>query len=159
MRAFDDLVRQGKVLYVGVSDAAAWWIAQANTLAQLRGWSPFVGLQMEYSLIERTFERELIPMAKALDVGVTARSPLAGGVPSGKYHGNGQSEPRRMDNEMAKDSGQTSNGPTRSSWPSRRCRPTWTAAWRKSPWLASLSPRHGYSHHRRSQAFPVAGKI
>ena len=103
MRAFDDLVRQGKVLYVGVSDAAAWWIAQTNTLAQLRGWSPFVGLQIEYSLIERTVERELIPMPKALDVGVTAWSPLAGGVLSGKYHGNGQSEPRRMDNEMAKD--------------------------------------------------------
>jgi aryl-alcohol dehydrogenase-like predicted oxidoreductase len=103
MRAFDDLVRQGKVLYVGVSDAAAWWIAQANTLAQLRGWSPYVGLQIEYSLIERTVERELIPMAKALNVGVTAWSPLAGGVLSGKYHGNGQSEPRRMDNEMAKD--------------------------------------------------------
>jgi aryl-alcohol dehydrogenase-like predicted oxidoreductase len=102
MRAFDDLVRQGKVLYVGVSDAAAWWIAQANTLAQLRGWSPFVGLQIEYSLMERTVERELIPMAKALNVGVTAWSPLAGGVLTGKYHGNGQSEPRRMDHEMAK---------------------------------------------------------
>jgi aryl-alcohol dehydrogenase-like predicted oxidoreductase len=103
MRAFDDLVRQGKVLYVGVSDAPAWWTAQANTIAQLRGWSPFVGLQIEYSLIERTVERELIPMAKALNVGVTAWSPLAGGVRSGKYHGNGQSEPGRMDNEMVKD--------------------------------------------------------
>jgi aryl-alcohol dehydrogenase-like predicted oxidoreductase len=61
MRALDDLVRQGKVLYVGISDAPAWWIAQANTLATLRGWSPFVGLQIEYSLIERTVERELIP--------------------------------------------------------------------------------------------------
>src|SRR5207247_9169534 len=56
MRAFDDLVRQDKVLYVGVSDAPAWWVAQANTLAQLRGWTPFVGLQIEYSLIERTPE-------------------------------------------------------------------------------------------------------
>jgi len=104
MRAFDDLVRQGKVLYVGVSDAAAWWIAQANTLAQLRGWSPFVGLQIEYSLIERTVERELIPMAKAMNIGVTAWSPLAGGVLSGKYHGhNGAStEPARMDSDMMK---------------------------------------------------------
>ena len=67
MRALDDLVRQGKMLYVGVSDAPAWWVAQANTLAELRGWTPFVGLQIEYSLIERTVERELIPMAKALD--------------------------------------------------------------------------------------------
>jgi aryl-alcohol dehydrogenase-like predicted oxidoreductase len=59
------------VLYVGISEAPAWWIAQANTLAHLRGWSPFIGLQIEYSLIERTVERELIPMAKALNVGVT----------------------------------------------------------------------------------------
>src|SRR6202030_3640772 len=103
MRAFDDLVRQGKVLYVGVSDAPAWWIARANTLAQLRGWSPFVGLQIEYSLIERTVERELIPMAKALNIGVTAWSPPAGGVLSGKYHGHGSSEAGRMNSEMAKD--------------------------------------------------------
>jgi len=91
MRALDDLVRQGKVLYAGISDAPAWWIAQANTLATLRGWSPFIGLQIEYSLTERTVERELIPMAKALNIGVTAWSPLAGGVLSGKYHGNGAS--------------------------------------------------------------------
>ncbi len=61
MRALDDLVRQGKILYVGVSDAPAWWVAQANTLAHLRGWSPFIAMQIEYSLIERTVERELIP--------------------------------------------------------------------------------------------------
>ena len=103
MRAFDDLVRQGKVLYIGVSDAPAWWIAQANTLAQLRGWSSFVGLQIEYSLIERTVERELIPMAKALNIGVTAWSPLAGGVLTGKYHGHGSSEAGRMNTDMAKD--------------------------------------------------------
>ncbi len=85
MRAFDDLVRQGKVLYVGVSDAPAWWIAQANTLAELRGWTSFIGLQIEYSLIERTVERELIPMAKAFKLGLVAWSPLGGGVLSGKY--------------------------------------------------------------------------
>ena len=90
MRAFDDLVRQGKVLYVGVSDAPAWWIAQANTLATLRGWTPFIGLQIEYSLIERTVERELIPAAKALGLGVTAWSPLSSGVLTGKYHGSGK---------------------------------------------------------------------
>src|ERR1700727_2008642 len=56
MRALDDLVRQGKILYVGVSDAPAWWVAQANTLAHLRGWSPFIAMQIEYSLIERTVE-------------------------------------------------------------------------------------------------------
>lgn len=85
MRAFDDLVRQGKVLYVGISDSPAWWVARANTLAELRGWSRFVGLQIEYSLIERSVERELIPMAQALGIGVVGWAPLAGGVLSGKY--------------------------------------------------------------------------
>src|ERR1700677_2979038 len=79
MRAFDDLVRQGKILYAGVSDMPAWVIAKANTLADLQGWTPFVGLQIEYSLIERTPERELLPMAADLGLGVTAWSPLAGG--------------------------------------------------------------------------------
>src|SRR5437763_11429276 len=103
MRALDDLVRQGKVLYVGISDAPAWWIAQANTLASLRGSSPFVGLQIEYSLIERTVDRELIPLAKALDLGVTAWSPLSGGVLTGKYHGHGSSEGGRMSSDMVKE--------------------------------------------------------
>jgi aryl-alcohol dehydrogenase-like predicted oxidoreductase len=103
MRGLDDLVRQGKVLYAGISDAPAWWIAQANTLALLRGWSPFIALQIEYSLIERTVERELIPMARALNVGVTAWSPLAGGVLTGKYHGQGSAEPGRMSGDMMKD--------------------------------------------------------
>jgi aryl-alcohol dehydrogenase-like predicted oxidoreductase len=102
MRGLDDLVRQGKVLYVGISDAPGWWIAQANTLAHLQGWSPFVGLQIEYSLIERTVERELIPMAKALNIGVTAWSPLANGVLTGKYHGHGSSESARMSSDMMK---------------------------------------------------------
>src|SRR6266481_2611938 len=102
MRGLDDLVRAGKVLYVGISDAPAWWIAQANTLAHLRGWSPFVGLQIEYSLTERTVERELVPMAKALNIGVTAWSPLAGGVLTGKYHGHGSSEKARMSTDMMK---------------------------------------------------------
>ena len=85
MRAFDDLVRQGKVLYIGVSDAAAWWISRANTIAELRGWTSFVGLQIEYSLLERTPERDLLPMAQALGLTVTAWSPLAGGLLTGKY--------------------------------------------------------------------------
>jgi aryl-alcohol dehydrogenase-like predicted oxidoreductase len=103
MRGLDDLVRQGKVLYVGISDAPAWWIAQANTLAQLRGWSPFVGLQIEYSLIERTVEQELVPMTKALNLGLTAWSPLARGVLSGKYHGHGSSDHGRMNIDTMKD--------------------------------------------------------
>jgi len=98
MRGLDDL-RQGKILYVGISDPPAWWIAQANTLAELRGWTQFVGLQIEYSLIERTVERELIPMAKALNLGVLAWSLLASGVLTGKYHGEGKTDGGRRSNE------------------------------------------------------------
>ena len=72
MRALDDIVRAGKVLYVGISDTPAWIVSQANTLAELRGWSPFIGLQIQYSLAQRTVERDLLPMARALDIGVTA---------------------------------------------------------------------------------------
>ena len=96
MRGLDDLVRQGKILYAGISDAPAWWVAQANTLAELRGWSRFVGMQVEYSLIRRTVERELVTMAKALNLGVLAWSPLANGILTGKYHGNGNAETGRM---------------------------------------------------------------
>jgi aryl-alcohol dehydrogenase-like predicted oxidoreductase len=85
MRALDDAVQAGKVLYVGISDAPAWVVARANTLAQWRGWSPFIGLQVPYSLLQRDIERELLPMAESLGLGVTAWSPLAGGVLSGKY--------------------------------------------------------------------------
>jgi aryl-alcohol dehydrogenase-like predicted oxidoreductase len=102
MRGLDDLVRQGKVLYVGISDAPAWWVAQANTLAELRGWTQFIGLQIEYNLIERTVERELIPMAKALNLGVLAWSPLARGVLTGKY-AEGKADGGRMTNEGMKD--------------------------------------------------------
>ena len=103
MRGLDDIVRQGKVLYVGISDAPAWWVAQANTLAELRGWTQFIGLQLEYNLIERTVERELVPMAKALNLGVLAWSPLARGVLTGKYHVEGKAEGARMTNQEMKD--------------------------------------------------------
>ncbi len=96
MRGLDDVVRAGKVLYVGISDAPAWWIARANTLAECRGWTPFVGLQIEYNLIERTPERELLPMADALGVGVTAWSPLASGLLTGKY-AKGSTEEKRLE--------------------------------------------------------------
>jgi aryl-alcohol dehydrogenase-like predicted oxidoreductase len=102
MRGFDDLVRSGKILYAGVSDAPAWWIAQANTIADLRAWTRFVGLQIEYSLIERTVERELLPMAAALGLTVTAWSPLAGGVLSGKYHGDSKAKDARYSSDMMK---------------------------------------------------------
>ena len=85
MRAFDDLVRAGKVLYVGVSDAPAWVVAKSNTLAELRGWTRYVGLQIEYSLLERTVERELIPVAKDQQMTVLAWSPLRNGMLTGKY--------------------------------------------------------------------------
>ena len=94
MRALDDMVRAGKILYVGISDAPAWWIARANTLAEGRGWTPFTALQIEYNLIERTSERELIPMANALGLGVTAWSPLASGWLTGKYLGKSKEEKR-----------------------------------------------------------------
>jgi aryl-alcohol dehydrogenase-like predicted oxidoreductase len=103
MRGLDDLVRQGKILYAGISDAPAWWVAQANTLAALRAWSPFVGLQIEYSLIERTVERELIPMAKAFNLEVTAWSPLSSGILTGKYHGHSSAEGGRMSTDMMKE--------------------------------------------------------
>jgi aryl-alcohol dehydrogenase-like predicted oxidoreductase len=98
MRALDDAVRAGKVLYVGISDAPAWVVARANTLAAWHGWSPFVGLQVPYSLLQRDIERELLPMAEALGLGVTAWSPLAGGVLSGKYaRPGGETEGARLD--------------------------------------------------------------
>ncbi len=105
MRAFDDLVTQGKILHAGVSDMAAWAVARANTLAELKGWTPFVGLQVEYSLIERTVERELLPMAESMGLGVTAWSPLAGGVLTGKYAEGKAEANARMNSEMMKDFG------------------------------------------------------
>jgi aryl-alcohol dehydrogenase-like predicted oxidoreductase len=87
MRGLDDLVRSGKVLYVGISDAPAWLISQANTLAELRGWSRFVGLQVQWSLVDRDVERELVPMARAFDLGITPWGVLGAGLLTGKYAG------------------------------------------------------------------------
>jgi aryl-alcohol dehydrogenase-like predicted oxidoreductase len=85
MRALDDQVRAGKVLYLGISDTPAWLVAQANTLAEQRGWTPFSAVQLQYSLVERTIEREYLPMAGALDLAITAWSPLGMGALTGKY--------------------------------------------------------------------------
>jgi aryl-alcohol dehydrogenase-like predicted oxidoreductase len=98
MRALDDMVRAGKILYIGISDAPAWIVSQANTLANLKGWTEFTGLQIEYSLIERTPERELLPMADALNIGVTAWSPLGGGVLTGKYNKSNKEEEKQQRN-------------------------------------------------------------
>lgn len=101
MRGLDSLVRTGKVLYIGVSNTPAWIVSQANTLAELRGWTPFIATQLLYNLLERSSERELLPMARALDLGVAVWSPLGGGLLSGKYTNLGQSgnnESSRNDN-------------------------------------------------------------
>jgi aryl-alcohol dehydrogenase-like predicted oxidoreductase len=86
MRALDDLVRSGKVLYVGASNLPAWVMAKANTLAELRGWTPFVGTQIEYNLVERNAERDIIPMCDEYDMAVLCWSALSGGMTTGKYN-------------------------------------------------------------------------
>ena len=96
VRALDDLVSSGKVLYVGISDTPAWVVSQAVTLAELRGWSPFVALQAPYSLADRDVERELLPMARALGLTFTSWGMLEGGALTGKYLDESD-EPRRYD--------------------------------------------------------------
>ena len=114
MRAFDDLVRAGKVLYIGVSDTPAWEVAKSNTLAELRGWTRYVGLQIEYSLLERTVERELLPMAKDQQMTILAWSPLRSGLLTGKYLPENvkqsEAEGARMHSEMMKGFGNTEEG-------------------------------------------------
>src|SRR5262249_23689090 len=85
LRAMDDLVRSGKVLYVGISDTPAWQVSRMQAISELRGWAPLIALQIEYSLIERTVERELIPRASEMGLGVIPWRPLASGVLAGKY--------------------------------------------------------------------------
>ncbi len=85
MCALDDLVKSGKVRYIGFSDAPAWKVAQAQLLAQFRGWNPLIALQIEYSLMQRTVEGELVPMAQELGLGVLPWGPLKSGALSGKY--------------------------------------------------------------------------
>lgn len=95
MRALDDMIRAGKILYIGISDTPAWIVSRCNTIAELRGWSSFVALQIQFSLIERTPERDLLPMARAMDLAVTPWAVLGAGMLSGKYSKVG-SEPRRL---------------------------------------------------------------
>jgi aryl-alcohol dehydrogenase-like predicted oxidoreductase len=85
LRGLDDLIKQGKVTYAAISDTPAWVVSKGNTLAELMGWSQFIALQVEYSLLARTAERELIPMAKHYGMTVTPWAPLAGGALTGKY--------------------------------------------------------------------------
>jgi len=95
VRALDDLVAKGQVLYVGISDTPAWQVAQAVTLADLRGWTRFAGLQVPYSLVERTVERELLPMARSLELTVTAWSPLRRRDPGLRRHLRPHRQPSR----------------------------------------------------------------
>ena len=94
VRALDDLVTAGKVLYVGISDTPAWVVSQAVTLAELRGWARFVAVQAPYSLADRDVESELLPMARSLELAFTPWGTLEGGALTGKYLADGD-EPRR----------------------------------------------------------------
>ena len=85
VRGLDDLARAGKIHYAGLSDFPAWRASRAATIAELRGWIPIAGLQLEYSLVERTPDRELLPMAEGLGMGAALWSPLGGGFLTGKY--------------------------------------------------------------------------
>ncbi len=96
VRGFDDLVHSGKILYAGLSNFPAWRIARAATLAELRGWVPIAGVQIEYSLAERTPDRELLPMAEALGLGGALWSPLGGGFLTGKYRSSDEGRLKRL---------------------------------------------------------------
>jgi len=87
MRALDDQVRLGKILHIGISNVPAWAVAQANTLATERGWTPFTALQLHYNLVERGIEADFFALARALGLSITAWSPLASGLLTGKYLG------------------------------------------------------------------------
>ena len=103
LESLDDLVRRGVVLYLGVSNVPAWIVSRANTLAETRGWTPFVTYSAEYNLLERDCDRELLPMARAFDIAMTAWTPLASGLLTGKYtreSGNGAAAPRRLDDPV-----------------------------------------------------------
>jgi aryl-alcohol dehydrogenase-like predicted oxidoreductase len=90
VRGMDDLVRAGKVHHIALSNYPAWQVSAAAMLADLRGWAPIVGIQTEYSLVERTADRELLPMAEGLGLGVNLWSPLSGGLLTGKYRTGGE---------------------------------------------------------------------
>lgn len=100
LRALDDAVSAGKVLAIGISDTPAWIVSRAQTLAELRGWESFVGLQVPYSLLQRDIERELLPLAQGYGMSVAAWSPLGGGVLTGKYSSSSSSAPGGSDDVM-----------------------------------------------------------
>ncbi len=95
MRALDDQVRAGKILHVGISNAPAWIVATANTLATERGWTPFTAIQLHYNLVERSIEADFPELADLQDMAITAWSPLAGGLLTGKFDPGADAEARR----------------------------------------------------------------
>ncbi len=103
LRALDDMIRAGKILYIGISDTPAWIVSRMNTIAELKSWSQFVALQVKYSLLERTVERELIPMARKLDLAVTPWAVIGGGILSGKYNTNKDEQGRAQLNKAIKE--------------------------------------------------------
>ena len=105
LNALNNLVSSGKVRYIGISDTPAWKITQAQMLAEFRGWSSFIGLQLEYSLLERTVESELIPMAMEMGLGILSWAPLKEGLLSGKYarENKGQKLSKRNDGRIDTD--------------------------------------------------------
>ena len=139
IRALDDLVRSGKVLYVGISDTPAWMVSRAVTLAEERGLTPFCALQVPYSLVERTVERELLPAARALDLAVTGWAPLGGGLLTGRYGSDrerpadsrltgigGAHEQRTLSSATSRSRTRSTRSPTRAvqapaGWRSRGC--------------------------------------
>ena len=107
MRALDDLVRAGKILYIGVSDTPAWVISRSQAIAELRGWSQFAAIQFNYNLLERTPERELLPMATDLGLSMLVWGALANGLLSGKYRRGGSATEGRLADATFRDRGLT----------------------------------------------------
>jgi aryl-alcohol dehydrogenase-like predicted oxidoreductase len=158
MAALDDLVRTGKVRYLGVSDTPAWKVAEANVTAHFRGWSAFIGLQIEYSLLERTVEQELMPMARELGLGVTPWSPLKSGLLSGKYT-------RTSAQSLAKE-GRGFHGPPpqRKNFRNRRRTRKDRQGPRlhgraRRPGLGSGATRRHVHDHRRASPCPARGQL
>jgi aryl-alcohol dehydrogenase-like predicted oxidoreductase len=96
-RALDDAVRAGKILHLGLSDVPAWVVSRAHAFHELRGYAPIAAMQLEYSLVQRSIEREHLPLGRAYDIATTAWSPLAGGILTGKYTAHAVDGPKRLD--------------------------------------------------------------
>ena len=103
LRSLDDMICAGKIHYIGISDTPAWIVSRMNTIAELRGWTQFVALQIKYSLLERTVERELLPMARKVDLAVTPWAVIGGGILSGKYNKNKDEQGRAQIYKSIKD--------------------------------------------------------